>query len=67
MQMTDTDWLATYHLFTSGVTYLNCLWQADANGWSIVPSYVDALLDIQGCTSVMEALAGEKEHFSFSV
>ena len=43
----------------AGVTYLNCLWQADANGWHIVPSYVDALLDIQGCTSVMEALASK--------
>jgi hypothetical protein len=46
-----------YHLFIAGVTYLNSLWQAHRCGWTIVPSYVDALLEIQTCTSVMEALA----------
>ena len=48
-----------YNLFVSGVTYLNSLWQAHRNGWNIVGSLVDALLDVQCCTSVMEALAGE--------
>jgi hypothetical protein len=48
-----------YHLFISGVTYLNSLWQAYRNGWRLVPSYVDALLDMQVCTSVMEGLACE--------
>ena len=47
-----------YHLFISGVTYLNSLWQGYRNGWKLVPSYVDALLDMQVCTSVMEGLAG---------
>ncbi|KAE8537650.1 hypothetical protein D1P53_005706 [Cryptococcus gattii VGV] len=27
------------------------------NGWRLVPSYIDALLDMQVCTSVMEGLA----------
>ena len=49
-----------YHLFISGVTYLNSLWQAYRNGWRLVPSYVDALLDMQVCTSVMEGLACEQ-------
>jgi hypothetical protein len=49
-----------YNVFTVGVTYLNALWQAHRRGWSIVPSYVDALLDVQVCTSVMEPLAGEE-------
>ena len=48
-----------YHLFISGVTYLNSLWQAYRNGWRLVHTYVDALLDMQVCTSVMEGLAGE--------
>jgi hypothetical protein len=47
-----------YQLFINGVTYLNGLWQAHRNGWSIVPTLVDALLDIQGCSSIIEALAG---------
>jgi hypothetical protein len=50
-----------YNVFTVGVTYLNALWQAHRRGWSIVPSYVDALLDVQVCTSVMEPLAGEED------
>jgi hypothetical protein len=54
-----SDWLAMYQLFTAGITYLNSLWQAHRHGWSIVPSYVDALLDVQVCTSVMGPLAGE--------
>ena len=47
-----------YQLFTAGVTYLNSLWQAHQSGWTIVPALFDAILDIQICTSVMEALAG---------
>ncbi|OWZ74365.1 hypothetical protein J008_00034 [Cryptococcus neoformans] len=50
-------WLSMYHLFISGVTYLNSLWQGYRNGWRLVPSYIDALLDMQVCTSVMEGLA----------
>jgi hypothetical protein len=57
--LASTDWLAMYHLFMSGVTYLNSLWQAHKNDWSIVPSLVEALLDMQGCASIMEALAGQ--------
>jgi len=48
-----------YQVFTAGVTYLNSLWQAQKNGWAIVSSLLDAILDIQVCASVMEGLAGE--------
>ncbi|KAG7571286.1 hypothetical protein FFLO_00798 [Filobasidium floriforme] len=51
------NWVAMYQLFINGVTYLNGLWQAHRHGWSIVPTLVDALLDIQGCSSIIEALA----------
>ncbi len=55
----SSDWVSMYQLFIAGVTYLNSIWQAHRNNWNIVPSYVDALLDVQVCTNVMEALAGE--------
>jgi hypothetical protein len=55
----STDWLAMYHLFMSGVTYLNSLWQAPTSDWSTVPSLVEAHLDMQGCSSIMEELAGQ--------
>lgn len=48
-----------YQLFIVGIAYLNCLWQAAEQGWTIVPSYVEALLDVQVCTSVMSSLSGE--------
>ena len=47
-----------YNLFMAGITYLNSLWQAQRCGWTIVSSYVDALMDIHICTGLMEALAG---------
>lgn len=47
-----------YFLFMAGITYLNSLWQAQKSGWTIVESYVDALMDIHICTGLMEALAG---------
>jgi len=47
-----------YQLFTAGVTYLNSLWQAHRSGWTIVPSPLNAVLDIQVCASIMEGLAG---------
>ncbi|WWC66488.1 uncharacterized protein I206_100390 [Kwoniella pini CBS 10737] len=39
------------------VTYLNCLWQSRQNGWNIVPSSVDAFLDVHVCSSLMEGVA----------
>ena len=48
-----------YQLFIVGIAYLNSLWQAAEQGWTIVPSYVEALLDMQVCTSVMSSLSGE--------
>jgi hypothetical protein len=48
-----------YQLFIAGMTYLNSLWQAHRSGWSIVSSYVEAVLDVQVCTGLMEALSGE--------
>jgi hypothetical protein len=58
-RLTLPDWLAMYQVFTAGVTYLNSLWQAHKSGLTIVPSLLDAILDIQVCASVMEGLAGE--------
>lgn len=57
-----SDWLAMYQLFHLGIAYLNSLWQAAEKGWTIVPSYVEALLDVQVCTSVMSTLSGESMH-----
>ena len=48
-----------YQLFIAGIAYLNSLWQAAENGWTIVPSYVEALLDMQVCTSVISSLSGK--------
>jgi len=48
-----------YQLFIAGIAYLNSLWQAAEHGWTIVPSYVEALLDMQVCTSVMSSLSGK--------
>jgi hypothetical protein len=50
-----------YQLFIAGIAYLNSLWQAAEQGWTIVPSYVEALLDMQVCTSVMASLSGTSE------
>lgn len=52
-------WLAIHHIFMSGVTYLNCIWNANSAKWIVVPSYVDALLDIQTCSQLLEAMTGE--------
>lgn len=58
--MTHTSgWLSMYQLFIAGIAYLNSLWQAADQGWTIVDSYVEALLDVQVCTSVMSSLSGE--------
>lgn len=48
-----------YQLFIAGIAYLNSLWQAADQGWTIVDSYVEALLDVQVCTSVMSSLSGD--------
>lgn len=52
-------WLAIHHVFMAGVTYLNSIWIANSEGWSIVTSYIDAILDIQTCSQVLEAMSGE--------
>lgn len=57
--LTGSGWLSMYQLFIAGIAYLNSLWQAADQGWTIVPSYVEALLDVQVCTSVMSSLSGE--------
>lgn len=51
-------WLGVHHVFMAGVTYLNSLWIANRHQWRIVPSYVDAILDIQTCSQVLEGLTG---------
>jgi hypothetical protein len=52
-------WLAIHHVFVSGVTYLNAVWLAARQGWSITPSFVDVMLDIQACSQALEAMTGE--------
>ena len=52
-------WQAVHHLFLSGVTYLNSLWIASRYGWDLVPSFVDAMLDIQACSCCLEAMTSE--------
>lgn len=52
-------WLAMHHVFMAGVTYLNSIWNANLQNWSIVPSYVDAVMDIQICSQLLEAMTGE--------
>lgn len=52
-------WLARHHLYVSGITYLNVLWMARKNGWTIVKSAVDAMLDIQACSQTLEGMCSE--------
>ncbi|KAK8845537.1 hypothetical protein IAR55_006252 [Kwoniella newhampshirensis] len=51
------NWFTTYQLFLVSAAYLNALWQASRKGWQIVQSVVESMLDIQSCTSVMEAIS----------
>lgn len=53
------DWVAMYQLFTAGVTYLISLYQAHLNGWKLVDDLGEAIISIQNCMSITEALAGE--------
>ena len=55
-------WLAIHHVFVAGVTYLNALWVAAKHEWEIVPSLIDAVLDIQSCSQVLEGMTGEYEY-----
>nr|XP_019014847.1 uncharacterized protein I206_00934 [Kwoniella pini CBS 10737]OCF53628.1 hypothetical protein I206_00934 [Kwoniella pini CBS 10737] len=57
MGRVNFNWLTMHNLFIQGVTYLNCLWQSRQNGWNIVPSSVDAFLDVHVCSSLMEGVA----------
>lgn len=57
-------WLAIHHVFISGVTYLNCIWEAAKHDWPIVPSLVDAILDIQCCSQVLEGMTGKSVNFA---
>lgn len=52
-------WLGTHHVFMAGVTYLNSIWIGNTEGWSIVPGYIEAILDIQTCSQLLEAMSGE--------
>jgi len=52
-------WLGIHHVFMAGVTYLNSIWIANGEGWSIIHSYIDAILDIQTCSQLLEAMSGE--------
>ena len=51
-------WLSIHHVFMAGVTYLNSIYVASKYQWNIVPSLVEAMLDIQACASVLEAMTG---------
>ncbi|WWD17722.1 hypothetical protein CI109_102163 [Kwoniella shandongensis] len=53
----DFPWVIMHAFFLQGVTYLDALWRIKHNGWNIAPAYVDALLDVQMCSSMLEALA----------
>lgn len=52
-------WVAIHHVFVAGVTYLNSIWIAARQGWTVTPSLVDAVLDIQACSQILEAMTGE--------
>jgi len=52
-------WLGIHHVFMAGVTYLNSIWSANTVGWSIIPSCIDAILDIQTCSQLLEAMSCE--------
>lgn len=52
-------WISVHHVFMAGVTYLNSIWIANLKGWNIVTSYVNAIMDIQTCSQVLEAMSGE--------
>ncbi|WRT63127.1 uncharacterized protein IL334_000030 [Kwoniella shivajii] len=51
------NWFTTYQLFLAAAAYLNALGQAARNGWDIVSSVIESLLDVQSCTSIMEAIS----------
>jgi hypothetical protein len=50
-------WLSVQHLFMSGVTFLSCLTLGGTD--MALPPLVEAMLDIQACSGVLEALTGE--------
>ena len=59
MKTINFVWLAIHHTFVSGVTYLNAVWLAARQGWTIMPPIVDAMLDVQACSQALEAMTGQ--------
>ncbi|KAK8866076.1 hypothetical protein IAR55_001227 [Kwoniella newhampshirensis] len=57
MGRVDFPWVTMHAFFLQGVTYIDTLWRARHNNWDIAPPYIDALLDVQVCSSMLEALA----------
>lgn len=51
-------WLSCHYVFMAGITYLYGLWNMNLLGdSSVTPSLMEAHLDIQACSSTLEALA----------
>jgi hypothetical protein len=49
-------WLAIHHLFHCGVTFLSCI--AMASRGLVLPTPIEAIMDVQACAGVLEALTG---------
>jgi hypothetical protein len=50
-------WLGAHTLFMAGITYLYSLWNVALGNIDDPPSLTESMMDIQSCSSVLQALS----------
>lgn len=56
-------WLATHHLFISGLTHLNALEKLTRTGFSCPSPVVEVVFNVQSCASTLEALTSRDDGY----
>ncbi|CBQ72052.1 conserved hypothetical protein [Sporisorium reilianum SRZ2] len=60
-------WLATHHLFISGLTHLNALEKLTRTGVPAPSPVVEVVFNVQSCASTLEALTGRDDGYGTKV
>ncbi|TKY87234.1 hypothetical protein EX895_003911 [Sporisorium graminicola] len=60
-------WLATHHLFISGLTHLNALEKLTRTGVASPSPVVEVVFNVQSCASTLEALTGRDDGYGMKV
>ncbi|KAI3480779.1 hypothetical protein L1887_57046 [Cichorium endivia] len=60
-------WLATHHLFISGLTHLNALEKLTRTGIACPSPVVEVVFNVQSCASTLEALTSRNDGYGVKV